>query len=871
VLPRGLTSAIDPGVVVPSVAAVSLLVLATVLWFATGVEASELVRYLSYEIGFVAVPGILVTSLVLERTWELRTFVLGWIIGYLLEVVAYLLCATAGVRSWFALYPAVVGVPALLLHVRAHRPAPRTPDQRSDPSFRTAVLTCAPAAGLLLSTAASFFSQFPLPRSAGAVTYQEDTPFTISLASEVLHHWPVTLPQVAGEPLHYHLAVYLHLAAISSVTGIDLSVIAMRLYLLPLLALLTLMIVLVGRELRGQLAVGVVAATLVVLVRSTPSQGSFAFNDFSYSWLTESHTQLLCLVFFLAVLLLASELLSLHSPTPAGLVRIGALLVGCLAGCALAKEYATLPTLALGSFLFAVDRYVRRREVSWRALWLSLGAATALLLAVKIQLRSGGAGGFGVHPLGFVRSVPVTHALERALGTPAGVAVGTAVVPLGFVGLAADAGLVLFAVFCRKQLTDRHRWLLAVFASGAVPLFLLQQPGLSQLQMFMPTGIAGSVLAAEGLVAGARVLHGRIGRRAVTGVGMTGAGAALFAFGSLSLTRSPLPTSVGALRILVGTTCVAVALTALGRRPARLLRLGLIGGAATGAVAASDYIWVARLVQRKLHGEVVFTRAFPRVPTEAALAFEALGVVGLTLATAGLWRAFAPDAPARLRLSSVAAVTAAVAALAGGAIAVPLTWAPSLAIRVASGRPLYDTWDKGLTAGLYRGLTWVRQNTPVDTVLAVNNFSVEPHRDAKEFVYSAFSQRRVVLEGWDYTPETAKTGTFSLPLPHTPFPGRVVAECAAIDFADPRAIAFLRDQYGADYLFADLVHGAVSPLLGRRATLVFRDQDARIYRIPPASAGSTGEPAAFVATRTETVDCLGLRHAKSGRRVVPRS
>src|SRR5204863_3045408 len=108
-------------------------------------------------------------------------------------------------------------------------------------------------------------SQNPLPRDVGlGATYAEDTVFTISIAAEALHHWPVTLPMVAGQPLHYHLFAYMHMAAISQVTGIDLSVVILRLYEIPLLLLFALQLYLAGKRISRRPSVALSAVALVL-------------------------------------------------------------------------------------------------------------------------------------------------------------------------------------------------------------------------------------------------------------------------------------------------------------------------------------------------------------------------------------------------------------------------------------------------------------------------------------------------------------------------------------------------------------------------------------------------------------------------------
>ena len=78
---------------------------------------------------------------------------------------------------------------------------------------RQAAAVAAVAVAALLLLAAASFSQAPLPESKASVSYYPDLVWGMSFAAEALHHWPVTTPQVAGEPLRYHTFAFLEMAA----------------------------------------------------------------------------------------------------------------------------------------------------------------------------------------------------------------------------------------------------------------------------------------------------------------------------------------------------------------------------------------------------------------------------------------------------------------------------------------------------------------------------------------------------------------------------------------------------------------------------------------------------------------------------------
>jgi hypothetical protein len=211
---------------------------AVALWLAYGVRLDEIVRFVGYELGFILAPGYLVyRAIVISREDRLRTLILGWSLGYLLEIAAFYVTARTGSRDAFVVYPIVVGVGALAVS-RTRRRGPRSSATAPAGGVSLRLSSLAIGTGLcsllLVYAALVGFHQTPLPRQVSATTYQEDTVFTVSLAAETLHHWPVTMPMVVGEPLHYHLFGYMHMAAIAQVTGIDLSVVIMRLYLVPL-------------------------------------------------------------------------------------------------------------------------------------------------------------------------------------------------------------------------------------------------------------------------------------------------------------------------------------------------------------------------------------------------------------------------------------------------------------------------------------------------------------------------------------------------------------------------------------------------------------------------------------------------------------
>ena len=125
-------------------------------------------------------------------------------------------------------------------------------------------------------------------------------------------------------------------------------------------------------------------------------------------------------------------------------------------------------------------------------------------------------------------------------------------------------------------------------------------------------------------------------------------------------------------------------------------------------------------------------------------------------------------------------------------------------------------------------MAWIRDNTPEDAVIAVNN------AEALEFGYAAFSERRTFLGGWAYSLpvreggyEAVKHGLHDGCGADLAGRGAVPARCAlnddAFEDADPQAISELEDDYGVRYLVVDETNGFPADLeaLREAATPVY--------------------------------------------------
>ncbi len=133
---------------------------------------------------------------------------------------------------------------------------------------------------------------------------------------------------------------------------------------------------------------------------------------------------------------------------------------------------------------------------------------------------------------------------------------------------------------------------------------------------------------------------------------------------------------------------------------------------------------------------------------------------------------------------------------------------------------------------------WLGENSAPQDVIATNSqcnpLREKPPCNAVGFWVGGISGRRVVLEGWGYTPEAhAMHGVDGKHRNHQPppWPDRYALSHAAIENPTPEVLEELTHRYGASWLVAVRRAGPVSDRLGDLAELAFENDDVAIYRI----------------------------------------
>jgi hypothetical protein len=473
-----------------------------VTWLVSGVGAIDIVRFLAYEVGFVALPGAALLWALRRRRWGfLLTIAVGWPLGQAVEILAYSATAATGLRGLFVLYPIVViGASAPIIWRRVHAGGYAPSD---DALSGLLMWTAAAVLSLGLTyLALMFLPTVPLPSTTGSVAYNPDYAYFLGLIAEVAHHWPATSPGLSGEPLHYQWFVFIHMAAISQVTNLAIPTIAFRLDYVPTIVVLGCQLLAVGRFLGKSAWTGVIAMAVFLLLGpldlTTDVGGSTPFFDLVSNHLVASWTFPFGLTFFLALIYLIDERLRAATWRTRDDLSSWGLIALLMIGASGAKA-TVLPVIIAGIGLYLVLVLVVRRSIPVAALVTLI--LSLLIFAVTFSVvYGGGVPGTTLQPLAsLARTAPVIVASDitspklRAVALPLAYVAGLAgmLLPL--------AGILYFVRRQRQREMSAFALCLCLLLAGLLIANVVHQVGYSELY-FQDTGyIAGCIVAGAGL------------------------------------------------------------------------------------------------------------------------------------------------------------------------------------------------------------------------------------------------------------------------------------------------------------------------------------------------------------------------------------
>ncbi|MEU7856532.1 hypothetical protein [Nonomuraea sp. NPDC049141] len=308
-------------------------------------------------------------------------------------------------------------------------------------------------------------------------------------------------------------------------------------------------------------------------------------------------------------------------------------------------------------------------------------------------------------------------------------------------------------------------------------------------------------------------------------------------------------------------------------RPDVVLMLGL-GAAGLGAALVLDqpggshlwFLWAAHpyLATLAVYGLVVALRR-ARVSRRAALCAAGAGTLCAYAVPilCGVRAPLSPGQPVSVLFLPYVVLADVLAVAVGGMLMLGRSrqvWALVLAGLAAIGLPaahhvralsrMDDGGDRTTAAevqpapapgGVLSAARWLRAHAGEDDLIATNvhcRWGFENPCDTRQFWVSALTERRVLIEGWAFTPTNADRWQPGLLVMHLPFWDRVRYDTNEAAFRSPstETISRLRDHYGVRWLIADESRGGVSPDLPVFAQPVFRSSDVAVYRTEAGAA-----------------------------------
>lgn len=339
-----------------------------VVLLASGVTISSVFLFLGFQGAYALVPGLLSSFALLGKPRSLLDgLAIAWPLGLACQIGFFVLAAAVGQRWLFVVFPVAFVIPAVpLLWRRRARLSPRW-----RVSLRRTVAPAAAIVVLLVTVGASFvvfltlFAPSPLPREIHSVRYYPDLVANVSLAAELLHHWPFANPSVTGVALHYNIFTNIDMAATAQVTHLELATIVMRLQPTFLIGVIAVQLFVLGRKVGGGLAAGLITVAIGLFAGELNfSQIDLAGGGIPVLGGLYSASYQIGVVFFLAILIVLVDRLW---PASGGSRAHHWLALGVLSLGATGAKVSILPVVAGGLALFVVAQLVTCRRMRVRA------------------------------------------------------------------------------------------------------------------------------------------------------------------------------------------------------------------------------------------------------------------------------------------------------------------------------------------------------------------------------------------------------------------------------------------------------------------------------------------------------------------------
>ncbi|NUT42590.1 MAG: hypothetical protein HOV86_21640 [Thermoactinospora sp.] len=142
-----------------------------------------------------------------------------------------------------------------------------------------------------------------------------------------------------------------------------------------------------------------------------------------------------------------------------------------------------------------------------------------------------------------------------------------------------------------------------------------------------------------------------------------------------------------------------------------------------------------------------------------------------------------------------------------------------------------------MARGALQAGRWLRQHSHPDDIVATNAHcrTGGPVCDSRSFWVSAYTERRVLVEGWAYSSQTlARTELFTVSHTRLPFWDQQRLRDNDEAFRDPARLPALRSKYGVKWLLVDTRRLTPHPAMALYAQLRFRSGRCLVYELAAA-------------------------------------
>ncbi|WP_433614331.1 hypothetical protein ACQP2P_08115 [Dactylosporangium sp. CA-139114] len=720
-----------------------------------GVPIATTVIFTAYVLLAVVTPGTLIWRAVRGRSgWLVEDLGAGLALGYAGEVLAYIPARAAGLPLLVLVWPAAV-IGAFLAVPRLRRCWRGSTDPRDRTPLWWSLILSGTAAVVFYWSCVRFFRTHDL-REPGMLSPDADSPFHLALIGDAKHHMPLLSPWLSDQPVLYHWFVYAEMAATSWVTGIEPHVLLVRLAPLPMLFGLVALLGVIGRRLTGVWWAGAAAAVVTFFVLTPlpyhwPLEGWFsAFGTNAYedgsslrAQLWTSPTQTFGALLFAGLALALVE--AMATPTKARWALVAALIAGVTGAKA-----TFLPMLLAGLLLVVAVRLVTRRRVHPGALFAA-GITLLGLLFAQFVLFGGASQGMAIDPLHFA----------QISGAP-------------------------YTVKFAAPEYPHPLWRLLIVTAITVSCWACIWPGLLGLGRLAPTIQQARRMRRDlGIAADPVIL--------MFGIGLSGVGA-LMVFGHEAGAEGWFMVSARPYLTLASVVGL-VLLTPRGLPGRRLLRQ-VYGAIAVGAAVLLAVHKIGSMHTPKLQNTGSLAVTLWALVWPYLLSYGLLGAAG--------WWMYRRKLPAWRTLVS--------AMLAGACMITALqhVYLMTRASYLGGWRGVVQI-ATFVTPGTQEAGRWLREHSDPDDLVATNAHCVgDPYAltgcDNRHFWFSAYSERRFLVEGWGFTnrahEEAAKAGVNAIFAPY--WDQRKLADNDAA-FYHPTAatVGKLRDEYHVKWLMVD--------------------------------------------------------------------